>query len=137
MRAIRSKKPDVKVSKKTQRAPAKKKTKLQKHLSLKPRASEKAFALSESVNTYIFDVGQGANKSDVAQAVSVQYDVEVTGVRLASNPGKAVKTYRNKGRRSQAGRRSGVRKAYVTLKEGDKLPIFAAVEEQTAPQETK
>jgi len=33
-------------------------------------------------------------------------------------------------RRYENGRRSNVKKAYVTLKEGDQIPIFAAVEEQ-------
>ena len=137
MPAIRGKKPEVKATKKTQPSAAKKAPKLQKHVALKPRVSEKAYALSESRNTYTFDVEPGVNKFDVAQAVGVQYDVSVTGVRLSTTPGKAVRTYRQKGRRSVGGRRTAVRKAYVTLKEGDKLPIFAAIEEQTAPKEAK
>lgn len=137
MRAIRGDKPDVKVTKKTQPAAAKKSPKLQKHVTLKPRVSEKAYALSEARNTYTFDVEPGVNKFDIAQAVDAQYNVSVISVRLSTTPGKAVRTYRQKGRRSVGGQRTNVRKAYVTLKEGDKLPIFAAVEEQTAPKETK
>jgi ribosomal protein L23 len=49
-------------------------------------------------------------------------------------PGKAVRTYRKSARKTETGKRSNVRKAYVTLKEGDKLPIFAAVEEANAPE---
>jgi large subunit ribosomal protein L23 len=108
-----------------------------KLLALKPRVSEKGYALSERINTYIFDVPSSANKFDIAKAVASQFEVGVTNVRLASVPGKAVRSYRNRGRKSITGQRSDVRKAYVTLKEGDKLPIFAAVEETEAPKETK
>jgi large subunit ribosomal protein L23 len=108
-----------------------------KLLTLKPRISEKGYALSEQRNTYIFDVPAGANKFDVAKAVTSQYEVGVTNVRIAGVPGKAVRSYRNRGRRSISSTRSDIRKAYVTLKEGDNLPIFAAVEEPEAPKETK
>jgi large subunit ribosomal protein L23 len=108
-----------------------------KLLTLKPRVSEKAYALSEQGNVYIFDVPGGANKFDVAKAVASQYEVGVTSVRLAGVPGKAVRSYRNRGRRSINAKRTDVRKAYVTLKEGDKLPIFDAVEEAEAPKEKK
>ncbi|MBX4196958.1 50S ribosomal protein L23 [Candidatus Saccharibacteria bacterium] len=108
-----------------------------KLLALKPRISEKSYALSEQINTYIFDVPSNANKFDIAKAVAAQFEVGVTNVRLASVPGKSVRSYRNRGRKSITGKRSDVRKAYVTLKEGDKLPIFAAIEEAEAPKETK
>jgi ribosomal protein L23 len=49
-------------------------------------------------------------------------------------PGKSVRSYRNRGRKSINGQRSDIRKAYVTLAEGDKLPIFAAPEESKAPE---
>jgi large subunit ribosomal protein L23 len=108
-----------------------------KTLTLKPRISEKGYALSEANNTYIFDVPASKNKFDVAKAVASQYEVTVSSVRLAGVPGKAIRSYRNRGRRSINANRSDIRKAYVTLKEGDKLPIFAAVEEADTPKETK
>lgn len=106
-------------------------------LTLNPRLSEKAYGLSESQNSYIFDIGPDVNRFDVARAVAGQYEVEVTRVRIASVPGKSVRTYRQRGRKSVAGQRSNIRKAYVTLKDGDKLPIFEAVEEPEAPKEEK
>jgi large subunit ribosomal protein L23 len=108
-----------------------------KSLALKPRISEKAYVLSEAGNTYIFDIPKDANKFDIATAVASQFSVEVTNVRIAGVPGKATRAYRNRGRKSLSSKRSDIRKAYVTLKEGDKLPIFAAVEESKAPKETK
>jgi ribosomal protein L23 len=109
-----------------------------KFFALKPRVSEKAYALSEQANTYIFDVPSGANKLDTSKAVTFQYEVTVTGVRMAGIPGKRLRTYRQRGRKFVQGQRSDIRKAYVTLKVGDKLPIFAAVEEPKTPEkETK
>jgi large subunit ribosomal protein L23 len=108
-----------------------------KLLALKPRVSEKGYALSERLNTYIFDVPADANKLEVSRAVASQFEVEVINVRLAGVPGKAVRSYRNRGRRQLSAKRSDIRKAYVTLKEGDKLPIFDAVEEAEAPKEKK
>jgi large subunit ribosomal protein L23 len=111
--------------------------KLVKYFTLKPRVSEKAYGLSEARNTYVFDVGSKINKFDISAAVAAQYEVGVVKVRLVSVPGKSTRSYRQRGRKSFNGQRSDIRKAYVTLKEGDKLPIFAAVEEPEAPKENK
>ena len=104
---------------------------------LKPRISEKGYALSEQRNTYIFSVPKGVNKFDVAKSVASQYEVKVVSVRLAGVPGKAKKVYRDRGRKSIQGKRSDLRKAYVVHVEGHTLPIFAAVEEPEAPKENK
>lgn len=125
----------VKVEKKTK--PEAKKVKMTKMLALNPRLSEKAYGLSELRNTYIFDVDSSANKFDISRAVAAQYEVGVTNVRIASVPGKTKRTYRRGGRKSVEGGRTNIRKAYVTLQESDKLPIFAAVEETEAPKEKK
>ena len=102
---------------------------MSKDIVLKPRLSEKAYALSSATNTYIFAVSSEVNKHSVADAVAKQYGVTVTSVRIANIPGKAKRAYRGRGRFAPA-QRSDVRKAYVTLKEGDSLPIFAAIEEE-------
>lgn len=133
MNPVKSKK-----AKKTTETPEPKKTSNGvKLFALKPRVSEKGYALSDRINTYVFDIPSKANKFDIAKAVASQFEVGVTNVRLASVPGKTVRSYRDRGRKSIYGKRSDVRKAYVTLKEGDKLPIFAAIEEAEAPKETK
>jgi large subunit ribosomal protein L23 len=117
--------------------PQKKKIVAAKHLTLKPRISEKAYALSENGNTYIFDVPTEVNKFDISKSVAAQYEVDVIRVRVAGVPGKATRSYRSGGRKSIQGQRSDIRKAYVTLAEGHKLPIFAAVETPEAPKENK
>jgi ribosomal protein L23 len=106
-------------------------------IALKPRISEKTYALSELTNTYVFVVPQSANKHDVARSIAQQFEVEVVSVRLSSTPGKTKRAIRRGGRSVFKGSRSDVRKAYVTLAEKDKLPIFSAVEEGTKPEETK
>lgn len=92
---------------------------------LKARISEKAYAQSqrEDAKTYVFEVPAGANKYAVARAISNKYEVTVTGVRTLVAKGKTKQSYR-KGSRPQIGRRSDVKKAYVTLKAGDSLPLF-------------
>lgn len=102
---------------------------MSKIVALKPRQSEKTYALSESANTYVFDVPRELNKLTIASAVAGQFGVKVTNVRIASVPGKVKRSYRKRGRNVST-QRNNIRKAYVTLAEGDKLPIFQAVEEE-------
>ncbi len=97
-----------------------------KSILLRPRISEKAYGLSQVTNTYVFDVPKDANRLDVAAAVGAQFEVAVEDVRIANNKGK-VKTQYAKRRRT-TGKRIDTKRAYVRLKDGDKLPIFAAEE---------
>jgi large subunit ribosomal protein L23 len=88
--------------------------------------SEKAYAMSAS-RVYVFDVDTSVNKHEITDAVEETYGVTVINIRTITVKGKAKRLYRN--RRYENGRRSDVKKAYVTVKEGDAIPIFAAVEE--------
>lgn len=110
---------------------------MSKTLVLKPRVSEKTYALSTG-RVYVFDVPKSANKHEVARAVTAQFDVKVTGVNLANIAGKAKRTISLTGKRvvnGKGGRQNGTSKAYVTLAEGNSLPFFAAVEEAEEKQE--
>lgn len=109
-----------------------------KNIVLKPRLSEKAYALSEERNTYIFTVPQKVSRLSIADAVAMQYGVSVLSVRIAALPGKTRRTYRRGGRIVHRGQSSPVRRAYVRLKEGEKIPLFSAVEvEKKAAKEDK
>lgn len=99
-----------------------------KNIALKPRMSEKTYGLSEQ-RVYVFEVPKSANKHVVARAVAAQFEVEVTNVNIANISGKPKRTVSQGGRRVAKGQQSGFKKAYVTLKQGQSLPIFAAVEE--------
>jgi len=107
-----------------------------KDIMLRPRLSEKTYALSES-RVYVVEVPKGVNKHNVARAVEAQFDVKVTKVNLTNITGKAKQTRNLTGTRfaRSQGKRGDIRKAYVTLAEGHGLPFFVAVEEAEAKEE--
>jgi large subunit ribosomal protein L23 len=82
----------------------------------RPHASEKSYGL-HAKNQYVFIVDLSANKNLVREEVERRYHVHVTDVGMLVNKGK-VKQFR--GRLSKA---SLFKKAFVTLKEGDKIEI--------------
>jgi large subunit ribosomal protein L23 len=97
------------------------------HLIVVPRVSEKTYAQSLS-STYVFNVSTVANKQQIADAVAEQFNVTVTDVRTVVQKGKKIRGVR-KGKTVQ-GVRKNIKKAYVSLKEGDKIPVFDAMEEK-------
>lgn len=101
---------------------------MEKLTVLRPRLSEKTYGLATTKTVYVFDVPANANRQIVAAAVAAQFEVTVLSVNIAVVKGKAKRTIR-KGGRAIAGQRSDTKKAYVTLKEGDKLPFFETPEE--------
>lgn len=105
---------------------------MSKETILIPVVSEKVYGVSASLNRFAFKVAKNINKHEVARAVEAQYGVTVTSVSIINQVGKKTRTYRNK--RSINGARSDYKKAYVTVKAGQSLPIFAAVEEEIAAE---
>jgi large subunit ribosomal protein L23 len=101
---------------------------MSKSMILKPRVSEKAYAQSAN-GVYVFSVDKSADKLSIARAVEAQFDVKVATVNTVVSKGKAKRTVR-KGGRPIAGRTSDFKKAYVTLQEGQSIPLFASVEEE-------
>ncbi|HWZ65309.1 MAG TPA: 50S ribosomal protein L23 [Patescibacteria group bacterium] len=92
------------------------------HTLLIPRLSEKTYGLHLQ-NTYTFNVPKVVNKNQIADAVVAQYGVTVVKVNVIIAKGKAVSSVR-KNRRAMPGRRSDVKKAYVTLAAGDSIKVF-------------
>lgn len=68
---------------------------------------------------YVFKVSNRANKIEVKKAVEAVYDVHVTDVNILNVSGKK----RRSGRK--VGRTSDWKKAYVTLKAGEKISGLA------------
>lgn len=85
-----------------------------------PLISEKGTLLTESANQVLFKVRPDANKVEVKQAVETIFKVKVVQVRMARYLGKMRRIGKSMGRRSDW------KKAYVTLKEGDKIDFFGA-----------
>ncbi len=109
---------------------------MDKLMVLKPRVSEKTYMLSETRRSYAIDVPHSANKHTIAKAVAAQFGVTVETVNVVNVKGKPKRTVR-KGSRPTLGRRSDIKKAYVVLKEGDKLPFFAEAEDTSSKQDKK
>jgi large subunit ribosomal protein L23 len=83
-----------------------------------PLVSEKGTLLAESANQVLFKVRPEANKIEVKKAVETLFKVKVVKVRMARYLGKIRRVGRS------MGRRPGWKKAYVTLREGDKIDFF-------------
>lgn len=105
-------------------------------MTLIPRVSEKAYGLSQTSSTYVFEVPKNANKLTVAAAVAAQFKVTVVDVNISNLKGKAKRTVR-RGGRAVTGRDVDVKKAYVTLKSGDSIAIFASEEEAKSDKSDK
>ncbi len=96
---------------------------------LKPRISEKAYGQSQVKNVYVFEVPTTAGKLEIVEAVKVQFAVSVLSVNIMNVKGKQKRTVR-RGGRATLGKRSDFKKAYVTVKAGQTIPIFAAEDEK-------
>jgi large subunit ribosomal protein L23 len=83
-----------------------------------PLISEKGTLLAESTQQVLFKVRPDANKIEVKRAVETLFKVKVVKVRMARYLGKVRRIGRN------VGRRADWKKAYVTLREGDKIDFF-------------
>lgn len=77
----------------------------------------------ENDGVYTFVVDKKANKLEVKKAVEEFYGVQVTGVNTAVMPAKQKSRFTKQG--LLTGRKSGYKKAFVTLAEGDIIDLFA------------
>jgi len=84
---------------------------------IRPIITEKSSDLMAE-NKYTFRVDRKANKIEIRQAVESIFKVDVTAVRTMNMPGKLKRQGRTSGMTAQW------KKAIVTLKEGQRLPIF-------------
>ena len=82
----------------------------------KPVITEKATLASEQ-NAVVFEVAIDSNKPAIKEAVEALFGVKVRAVNTTITKGK---TKRFRGR---AGRRKDVKKAYVTLEEGNTIDV--------------
>lgn len=87
---------------------------------LAPHITEKSTLLSEN-NAFVFKVAGDATKPEIKAAVEALFDVKVTGVNTLVQKGK---TKRWRGRPYT---RSDVKKAIVTLAEGDAIDVTTGV----------
>jgi large subunit ribosomal protein L23 len=98
------------------------------HVTLIPRQSEKAYALSQT-GVYVFKAPLTANKHQIASAVTDQFQVKVVDVNVVVSKGKVVRGVR-KGK-SVTGKRADFKKAYVRLAEGESIKTLDENAEET------
>ena len=90
---------------------------------IRPVVSEKSYVLVNAGNKYTFRVHPDAHKTQIRQAVEQLYpEVKVLEVRTLSVKSKP------KRRGFSSGRTRSWKKAIVTLREGDSIPIFQALQ---------
>jgi large subunit ribosomal protein L23 len=84
----------------------------------RPLITEKTSIQREDGRTIVFQVATGANKVEIKRAIEQLLGSKVASVRTSLVHGKVKRQGRF------AGRRPDWKKAYVTLREGAKMPEF-------------
>jgi len=85
-----------------------------------PRMTEKALQMTMH-NTYVFEVAQDATKRDIVKVVQALYGITPEKVNIIN---RAPRAYISRAR-NRRGTKSGMKKAYIFLKKGDKIDIAA------------
>lgn len=84
----------------------------------RPLITEKTSILREDGRTIVFQVAPGANKVEIKRAIEQLLGAKVASIRTSLMHGKVKRQGRF------AGQRPDWKKAYVTLREGEKMPEF-------------
>ena len=84
----------------------------------RPLITEKTSIQREDGKTIVFEVAPGANKVQIKQAIEKLLGAKVASIRTSIAHGK----FKRQGR--FMGQRSDWKKAYVTLRDGQKMPEF-------------
>lgn len=87
---------------------------------VKPVITEKATLASEA-GAVVFRVAKSATKPQIKEAVEAVFGVKVKAVNTTITKGKAKKF------RGRPGERSDVKKAYVTLEEGNTIDVSSGL----------
>jgi large subunit ribosomal protein L23 len=90
----------------------------------RPIITEKSNYLNSDLHQYVFEVADDATKGLVKDALETLFDVDVLNVNIINVPAK--RTRRARSRRLMV-RRSGYKKAIVTLAADDTIDIFEGV----------
>ncbi len=90
----------------------------------RPIVTEKSNYLNSQLHQYVFEVAADATKALVKDAVETLFDVDVLRVNIVNVPAKRSRRARS---RRLLVRRSGYKKAIVTLAPEDRIDMFEGV----------
>jgi large subunit ribosomal protein L23 len=92
---------------------------------IRPIISEKMTRTSEKMPRYGFFVEVEANKIEIKNAVEAMYNVNVEDVNTMIHNGKRKIRYTKAG--FSSGRTPRLKKAYVTLKQGETIDFYSSI----------
>lgn len=88
----------------------------------KPVITEKSTILKDENNQVVFKVAYQANKIEIKKAVEEAFGVQVQKVNVVN---KKTRTKKRMGR--NIGKKTGYKKAYISLAPGEKIEYFEGV----------
>jgi len=91
----------------------------------RPLVTEKTAYQSSKLNQYAFEVPLDATRTEVREAVEQAFDVKVLKVNTVIVPAKMSRRGRS---RRMTIRKSAYKKAIVTIRPEDRIPIFEGVD---------
>lgn len=100
-----------------------------KHIIIKPILSEKSTILANNplLNQYTFQVAKKTNKLEIKKAIEAKFGVTVIAVNTSILPGKS-RSRVVKGRQTR-GQTTAIKKAIVTIAQGETIDGFFGVED--------
>ncbi len=88
------------------------------NIIIRPVVTEKSTNYREKQNVYVFIVSRDANKIQIKKAINDLFNVDPLSVNTLNIKGKLKRV------RYKYGYTSSYKKAYIKLKDGDKIAIF-------------
>ncbi len=88
---------------------------------IRPLITEKSSVATEKFNRYGFQVALKSNKNQIKMAIEKLYEVKVEDVKTNILPGKSKRVGKGVKKTSKT------KKAFVTLKEGQRIEFFKGV----------
>ena len=86
-------------------------------LLVRPVVTEKTSLMGSESKTVVFRVTRQASKDEIREAIERIYSVKVEAIRTCNYIGKAKRV------RNSLGRRAAFKKAYISLKEGQRIDV--------------
>ena len=85
---------------------------------VRPLVTEKSIKAQDDVNTVVFEVKKGTNKTQIKKAIEEIFNVKVESVNVVNQKAKTKRVGK------YVGKTKAIRKAYVKCKDGYKITIL-------------